>query len=576
MSHHPTLLFTGGPILTMSGRGSPTPARAEAVAIAGERILAVGGLEAVRAAAGKDREEIDLGGRTLMPGFVDPHAHPLMLGQLRTWAWVGPDVAPSIDALVAVLRDADERLEPGRPLRAYGYDHRHLAEQRHPTAADLDRVATDREIYVMNASGHGGIVNSYALRLHGITAATADVLGGEIGRNPDGTPNGFLMDAACDLIAGAGGVRVGNHGPNFHLGEDAAALAAHLAAAEDEFLRVGTTTVVDAQCSRREIETWTAARDAGRLRLRVDMLAISSLLEDVVLELGLRGRLGDDRLAFAGIKFYADGTLGGATAYFPDGYAGAPHDHGLLYHSPDEFRHLLARAHAAGLQTGTHAQSPAAIGLVIDAVEAAQAAHPRPDARHAVEHCGLPTDPQIAAMARLGMVPVPQPQHARTFGDGVIRSVGRDLGLRYEPCGLFERAGVPVVLSSDAPVSPPHPLLAVQAAIERRTIHGTPLGWGATEADGAAPALAGAGTTADPVRRTGGTADDVRIPVETALRGVTLTAAWATRREASVGSLEPGKLADLVVLEADPTAVAVDAIGAIGVAETWIGGARVR
>ena len=531
------ILFAGGPILTMAD-----PARVEALAISGDRILAVGVLDEVRHAAGRDREERDLGGRALLPAFVDPHTHPLMLGQLRSWPYVGPDVAPSIDTLVGILRAADERLQPGLPLRAYGYDHRHLAENRHPTAADLDRVATDREIYVMNASGHGGVVNSFGLRLHGITVDTPDVLGGEIGRDAEGRPNGFLMDAACDLVAGRDGVQISNHGPNFHVLEPAAALAAQLRVAEDELLAAGITTVVDAQASRREIEAWIAARDAGRLRLRVDMLVISSLLDEV-LRLGLHGRLGDDDLAFAGMKLYADGSIGGATAWFPDGYPGDPDNHGVRYHEPAELRSLIGRAHAAGLQTGTHAQSPAAIGLVIDAVRAAGTASPRTDARHCIEHCGLPTDDQIEAMAELGIVPVVQPQHARTFGDGVIRSVGPELGRRYEPCGLFAAAGVPVVLSSDAPVSPPSPLLAVQAAVERRTIHGTELG-DAT----------------------------LRIDVETALRGATITAAWATRRESSLGSLEAGKLADLVVLDEDPTQAPVDRIGSIRVQETWRGG----
>jgi hypothetical protein len=353
------------------------------------------------------------------------------------------------------------------------------------------------------------------------------------------------MDSACDLITGADGVKLRNHGPNFHLLEPAAVLAAQLTAAQDEFLRVGITSVVDAQASRREVETFFRARASGALRLRVDMLVTSAMLDEV-LALGLHGRLGDDELAFAGIKLYADGTMGGATAWFPEGYASDAHNHGVRYHEPAELNDLIGRAHAAGLQTATHAQSPAAIGLVLDAVAAAQAHSPRPDARHCIEHCGLPTDEQIAAMARLGVVPVPQPQHGRSFGDGVIRSVGRAVGQRYQPSGLFARAGLPVVLSSDAPVNPPHPLLAVQAAVERRTVAGTELG-----------------------------GEELRIDVLTALRGVTITAAWAAFRETRVWSLEPGKYADFAILAADPTRVPTGEIGAIAVGETWRDGRRI-
>src|SRR5439155_1269361 len=170
-------------------------------------------------------------------------------------------------------------------------------------------------------------------------------------------------------------------------------------------------------------ETYLRLRDAGGLRMRVNLLVISSLLDEV-LQLGHVAHLEDDWLRFAAIKLYADGTLIGRTAFFPDGYHSEPGEHGLLYHEPAEYAELLRRAHAAGLQTGTHALSPAAIGLVLDAVEEAMARVPRPHARHRIEHCALPTDEQIARMARVGVIPVAQSQHMRSFGDGAVASVG--------------------------------------------------------------------------------------------------------------------------------------------------------
>jgi predicted amidohydrolase YtcJ len=272
------------------------------------------------------------------------------------------------------------------------------------------------------------------------------------------------------------------------------------------------------------------------------MLVISALLDEV-LRLGLVGRLGDEQLAFIGIKLYADGALGGLTAYLPQGYASEPDNHGVLYHEPGEFHALVRKAHRAGLQTGTHAQSPTAIGMVIDALDAAQRDWPRPDMRHAIEHCGLPTDVEIARMARAGIIPVSQPQHHRSFGDGVARTVGEALSQRLNPIGLYARAGIPVVLSSDAPVATPRPLEAVQAAVDRQTIGGTVLG--------------GA---------------ELRIDVLTALRGYTIGGAYRAHREDLVGSLEAGKLADLAILAADPLAVPVAELGSIAVEETWLGG----
>ena len=534
------IIFSGGPILTMA-----EPLRVEAITILGDRILRAGSLEDCRAAAGRDREERDLSGRTLMPGFVDAHTHPLMLGQTQTWLDVSPRVAPSIPALIAALHEQAHQLSPGVPLRAFGFDPRVTEELREPLAAELDVAATDREVYIMNVSGHGGSINTFGLATHGITADTPDPRGGRIGRHPDGRPNGLVMDAACDLLTGEAGVKIGNHGPNIHLPETPDVAAHQLSLAMQSFLRAGITTVVDAQVTRRELQTYLAAKEAERLPIRVNMLVISALLEEL-LRLGLVGRLGDDELAILGIKLYADGSFGACTAYFPEGYASDPHNHGVLYHEPSEFLDLIRRSHAAGLKTATHAQSPTAIGMVIDAVEAAQTERPRADMRHSIEHCGLPTDDEIGRMRRSSIVPVSQPQHHRAFGDGVARTVGPDLAQGLNPLGLYVRAGIPVVLSSDAPVALPRPLESVQAAVDRRTVNGTVLG-----------------------------GPELCVDVLTALRGYTIGAAYAAHREELVGSLEAGKLADFAVLAADPMSVPVEQLDAIDVVETWIGGRQI-
>ena len=195
------------------------PERVEAVALRGDRILCAGSLVDCRAIAGERRQERDLGGLVLIPGFVDAHIHPLMYGQTASWTDVGPQRASSIDALIELLAGRAAELEPGTPLWAYGYDQRRLAERRHPTAADLERAAPGRAVYVMHSSGHGAVVSSTALDLAGIDATTPDVPGGEIGRGADGKPDGRLMDAAWDLALGADGVKIGRHGPNIHVPE---------------------------------------------------------------------------------------------------------------------------------------------------------------------------------------------------------------------------------------------------------------------------------------------------------------------------------------------------------------------
>ncbi|WP_378143735.1 amidohydrolase [Cnuibacter sp. UC19_7] len=520
--------------------------RAEAMLTAGGRILAVGTVDEVEDAArraGLEPVRADFPGATIVPGFIDAHAHPLMFGQLLTWVDVSPEKAATIPEIVELMREGAKRLPPGTPLRGYGYEQRNLAERRHPTRQELDAIATDREVYVMNASGHGGVVNSFTLDKYGITRDSPNPEGGEFFRDADGELTGELSDAACNVLTGLHGVKIGHHGPNFHLGDEPAEHQRQLDIAQREFLSAGVTALGDAQVSKRELAAYLAMADRGELKLRVSMYFLSHLL-DQVLDLGLTGPFGNAFLSFAGIKLYADGTLGGWTAYFPEGYVGDPCRRGQLYHEPAEYSELVSKAHAAGLQTATHAQSPTAIAMVVDAVERVLAERPDPDARHRIEHCGLPATEDIERMARLGIRPVNQTQHYYNWGEGVEQAIGTP-GERFNPLGEFVEAGVPVTISSDAPVAEPRPLEAIQAAVTRITRRGHKLG-----------------------------PDSLRITAEQALRGHTLEGAVSLGRERELGSLEVGKRADFVVLGENPLEVDGEAIAEIPVLSTWVDGSE--
>ncbi|MFE5410679.1 amidohydrolase [Microbacterium sp. NPDC056569] len=510
------------------------------------RIVAIGTADECRDAAASLRlypEVVDLGDAVIVPGFVDAHAHPLMYGQLMTWVDCGPEKAGSIPQIVALLKAAAAELPAGRPVRGYGYEHRNLAEQRHPSRFELDEVARDREVYLMNASGHGGVVNSYTFELNGVDRDTPNPDGGEIFRDADGELTGEISDAACNMLTGVHGVKIGHHGPNFHLADEPEEHLRQLDAATQRFLAGGVTTIGDCQVSRREFDMYLRLAEAGRLELRVSMYLLSHLLDDA-LEMGLVGQFGNAHLSFAGIKLYADGTLGGWTAYFPDGYVGDPCRTGQLYHEPAEYTELIRKAHAAGLQTATHAQSPTAIEMVVSAIEAALAENPDDDARHRIEHCGLPTPEQIRRMAAAGIRPVNQTQHYFNWGEGVEQAIGTP-GERFNPLGEFAAAGVPFTISSDAPVAEPIPLEAIQTAVTRVTRRGHKLG-----------------------------PDDLRVSADAALRAHTYEGAVSLGREDDLGSLEAGKYADFAVLGADPLAVDASEISQIPVLETWVGGER--
>ena len=535
-------LVTARAIHTVGAAGTT----ATAMLVQHGRILAIGSpadCEEAATRSGIDPERVDLGDAVVVPGFIDAHAHPLMYGQMMTWVDCGPGKAGSIPEIIALLRAAAAELPEGRPVRGYGYEHRNLAERRHPTRFELDEVATDREVYLMNASGHGGVVNSTTLERNGVDRSTPNPEGGEFFRDAEGELTGELSDAACNILTGVHGVKIGHHGPNFHLADEPEEHLRQLDVATQRFLAGGVTTIGDAQVSRREFDMYLRLAEAGRLELRVSMYLLSHLLDDA-LEMGLVGQFGNSHLSFAGIKFYADGTLGGWTAYFPDGYVGDPCRTGQLYHEPAEYAELIRRAHAAGLQTATHAQSPTAIEMVVSAIEAALAERPDDDARHRIEHCGLPTPEQIRRMSAAGIRPVNQTQHYFNWGEGVEEAIGTP-GERFNPLGEFEAAGVPFTISSDAPVAEPIPLEAIQTAVTRVTRRGHRLG-----------------------------PDDLRVSAEAALRAHTHEGAVSLGREDDLGSLEVGKYADFAVLSDDPLAVEPDEISAIRVLETWVGGER--
>jgi predicted amidohydrolase YtcJ len=511
------------------------------LAIAGDRIVAVGGNHAALAAAPPDAQQLDLEGRSILPGFVDAHHHLAFTGaELASIDVRYPGVA-SIADLVARIADVAERTPDGTWIRAVGMNPELFGDARLPTRWDLDEATRVHPVLVQHMSGHHALANSAALEARAVDDSAADPEGGHLIRDERGRITGYFLDAAQQLIVPVG-VDIGHHGPGFHDDAPLEEVVADIDRGARAALEAGITSVVDAQVTRRELTGYRVARDRGLLGVRLTAMPISSQL-DAFEDLGVAGRFGDDRLAIGPMKFYADGALTGGTAAFTTPYGPAGEFTGSLYWGSDAaFRDAIVRAHASGWQIGVHAQGDRAIDRVLDAYEAALTAHPRDDHRHRIEHCGGPRPDQVARLAELGVIVVGQPRYFWDAGDGWLAAFDPERAHRLQPYREMLDAGVRFALSSDAPVASHRPMDTIASAVLRTTVSGAVIG------------------------------SDQALAVDEAVRACTAGAAASYFADDRLGTLEVGTLADVVVLDRDLFATPPATIGDVAVDMTIVGG----
>jgi predicted amidohydrolase YtcJ len=530
------LVLTGGRVIPVVPDGT-----FEALLIAGGRIVAIGSAAEVARAAPPGTRSVDLAGRTALPGFVDAHNHLAFTGAELGQVDVRSPTVSSIAELVARIAEVAERTPDGTMIRAVGMNDRSYSDRRLPTRWDLDEATRVHPVLVTHLSGHHVLANTLALERRGVRDATPDPPGGHLERDERGRVTGYAFDAAQQLVIPVG-VDIGHHGPGFHDDASREEIVADIDRACRAYLAAGITSIGDAQVTRRELDGYRAAMRRGLLTVRVTAMPISSQ-QDAFAALGVAGRLGDDRLAIGPMKFYADGALTGGTAWFSRPYGRQLEHTGSLYWSSEpEFRAAVARAHADGWQVGIHAQGDAAIDRALDAFEDAQSLSPRPDARHRIEHCGGPRPDQLTRMARLGVWAVGQPRYFWDAGDDWLAGFDEERSRRLQPYREIAAAGVPFAISTDAPVASYRPVDTIQSAVLRRTSSG---------------AVVGAGQA---------------LTAKEAVRAYTIDAARSLFVDDTVGSLEPGKLADVVVLDGDPLTLPPERLGSLEAVLTIVGG----
>lgn len=520
-------VYKNGNILTVDKNGSIV----DAIAVRAGKILSVDSERKINELIGSDTKIIDLGGKTMIPGFYDAHSHFSITGtNLKFEADLNsPPIGEikSIADIIELLRKKQSELGSDAWLTGFGYDDTLLAEKRHPTRTDLDQVSKTQPILVTHISGHMAVANTAALQLAGINAGTQNPVGGVIGKDQNGEPTGYLAETAVQLVS------------KFKPALTAAQQQEGLAAAAKTYASKGVTTANDGATGPAGIEALEKAAQSGRLPVRVvawpvglDALAGSKAIT-----------LTSGKIKIGGIKDFYDGSIQGYTGYLSHPYH-TPHDGNADYAGYPRFSReaLVARAIAAqkaGVQMFIHANGDQAISDVLYAYRKAQEAYPRSDARNVVIHSQMTREDQLDEMKALGVIPSFFELHTYYWGDR-HRDIflGPDRGTRISPVKSALDRGIPFTLHSDTPVVPMNPILMLWAAVNRVSTSGAVIG------------------------------ASQRVPVMDALRGITINAAYQNFEEKERGSIEPGKFADLVVLSADPVSVDPMKIKDIQVLET--------
>ena len=507
------LILVNANALTME----QTRPRAEAVAVAGERIAAVGGNDDVRRMASGSAQVIDCQGLTLLPGFNDAHCHLPGLARRLQDLDCSPQRAPSIPALLALLRQWAAARPSGSWVRGHGYDDLQMAERHHPNRWDLDAAAPEHPVWLEHRSGHATALNSRALELAGIHRETPDPPGGVIGRAAEtGEPDGTLFEMRSFLRQRLGNTRTPQQF------EDGMRAAGQLLAS------YGITSVQDAGPDNG-IERWRVFQQLqsdGALLCRITMFAGAGRLDELAGE-GLTFGVGSHWLRLGHAKIMLTLTSG------------------ALHPSALELTALVSDAHHRGFPAAVHCIEEEVVAAAAEVL----AANQHPPLIDRLEHCAEGTRHIIGTVSRSGAAVVTNPGFLYHNGAAYRENVQARLLPHLYPAGALRYAGVPVAFGSDAPVTDPNPWPAIYSAVTRRAGDGKPLCAGRDETQG--------------------------VSAEAALRMYTIAAAEVEGTSGEKGSIAPGKLADMALVNASPLAAEPEDLAGLETVMTVIGGAPV-
>jgi hypothetical protein len=523
-------VFLNGSVITVDGKDRVV----RGAAVSGNKILAAGSSEEIRTLAGPETKIIDLRGRTLLPGFIDAHCHAGSYGPVKFNIFCRPEVIRSIEDLKEEIRKRAATTPRGGWILGRGYDNTKLEEKRHPTRWDFDEATPEHKVFVLRTCGHLGVANTLALKEFGIQKGTPDPHGGRIERDTRGEPTGLLYEEALVPI------RMGTQ-PGYE------EIVRGLKLMNEDFLRYGITSATDASGRNPdEIRAFQTGVAEGWLKIRIYFQVRTSppgvLLGEHYLQSGLVTGYGSEKLRLGSYKLMLDGAGGGGSAAMRQSYPGKPSEFGILHQTQEALDRLVLNGQKAGYQIGVHTIGDRAVEMTLESYAKAQKQFPRSNCRHRLEHCGFLDASLMARMRDMGVVAALGLPFLYELGDSYITVFGRErLGCVYPLRSLIER-GIVAGLSSDAPVIDPNPLTGIYFAVTRKTPSGQTI------------------------------APQEAVSMLEAIRAYTLAGAYASFEEGIKGSIEPGKLADLVVLSENILEVSPESILRMHVDLTMVDG----
>jgi predicted amidohydrolase YtcJ len=520
----PELILYNGNIITINDRQP----RAEAIAVANGRFLAVGTNEKVQALATGKAKKINLEGQTVVPGFIDAHTHPAEAGLLHL-RQVDCDLR-SIAEIQRAIRERASKTPAGQWVLGFKYDDTKTSDGRPLTLKDLDAAAPQHPVRISHRGGHTAYVNALGYSRAGVSEDTPDPPGGRFDRDPaTGKLNGRISERATDVLDRAI--------PATYSRDDyreAVKLISKMMS------RAGVTSAHDAWGVHDYLRGYQDAHEAGELSTRIYCLIHYKEI-DRMLAAGIRTGFGNEWVRVGGMKMVADGSISERTAWLSQPYAGRPNDFGIQVMTEQELYENGRKAHEADWQIGVHANGDRAIDMVLRVYERLQRERPRRNPRFRLEHCTVVNDSLVQRIKAVGAIPTPFAAYVYYHGEK-MREYGPERLEHMFALRSFLDAGIRVAPGSDYPPGPFEPMMALQSSVTRTDINGNV--WGAKQ----------------------------RVTVEEVLRVQTLHGAYASFEEHKKGSIERGKLADLVVLGRDPLQEEPLALVKIPIERTMVGG----